>query len=76
MLILAVLNQQYYAFAYEKDEEFHNPHAIDPLQQEQDIQIEMNKEIQIYPIHYQIISFTILLHLVHDEYPIIWNKMK
>ena len=76
MLILAVLNQQYYAFAYEKDEEFHNPHAIDPLQQEQDIQIEMNKEIQIHPIHYQIISFTIQWQLLIDEYPIIWNKMK
>ena len=62
VLILVVLNQQYYAFVYEKSEEFHNPHAIDPLQQEQVIQMEMNKEIQTHPIHYQIISFTIQLH--------------
>ena len=57
-----MLNQQYYAFACENNEEFHNPHAIDPLQQEQEIQMEMNKEIQIYPIHYQIISYKIQLH--------------
>ena len=76
VLILVVLNQQYYAFVYEKSEEFHNLHAIDPLQQEQVIQMEKNKEIQIHPIHYQIISFTILLHKLLDDDQIIWNKMK
>ena len=76
VLTSIMLNQQYYAFAYEKSEEFHNPHAIDPLQQEQVIQMEMNKEIQIYPIHYQIISFTIQLHILLDDDQIIWNKMK
>ena len=45
VLILVVLNQQYYAFVYEKSEEFHNLHAIDPQQWEQEIQMEKNKEI-------------------------------
>ena len=62
VLISIESNQQHLTFAYEKSEEFHNPHAIDPLQQEQVIQMEMNKEIQTHPIHYQIISFTIQLH--------------
>ena len=62
VLISIESNQQHLTFAYENSEEFHNPHAIDPLQQEQVIQMEMNKEIQTHPIHYQIISFTIQLH--------------